>query len=150
MLCRVRALILAGWQELPTWCEQRPLREPELPSMPVSNEGVLVLHEVMSEEDLRGIKPLIIVRLQWLTPYCLLVQMVKHLPAIQETQVQPLGREDTLNKGMTTHSSILAWIISWTVELGRLQSMGSQKVGHDWVTNPHTLACQMRPWGEAK
>ena len=51
---------------------------------------------------------------------------VKNLSAMQDTQVWPLGREDSLEKGMATHSSILAWRISWTEELGRLQSMGLQ------------------------
>ena len=54
---------------------------------------------------------------------------------MQETQVQSLGWEDPLDKEMATHSSILAWRIPWTEEPGRLQSMGLQKVGHDWVTN---------------
>ena len=57
--------------------------------------------------------------------------MVKNLPAMQETLVQSLSREDPLEKGMATHSSILAWRISWTEEPGRLQSMGLQKVRHD-------------------
>ena len=52
--------------------------------------------------------------------------MVKSLPVMQETQVQSLGREDTLEKEMATHSSILAWRIPWTEEPGGLQSMGSQ------------------------
>ena len=52
-----------------------------------------------------------------------------------ETWVQPLGREDPLEKGMTTHSSILAWI-PWTEDPGTLQSVGSQRVEHDWATNP--------------
>ena len=56
---------------------------------------------------------------------------VKNLPAIQETQVQSLGWEDSLEKGMATHSSILAWRIPWTEEPGELQSMGSQRVGHN-------------------
>ena len=55
--------------------------------------------------------------------------MVKNQPTMQETQVLSLGWED-LEKGMTPHSSILAWEIPWTEEPGRLQSMGSQKVGH--------------------
>ena len=63
--------------------------------------------------------------------YSLVAQKVKNLPAMQETQVQSLGREDPLEKGMATHSSILAWRIPWTEETGRLQSMGSQKVRHD-------------------
>ena len=57
--------------------------------------------------------------------------MVKCRPAVQETQVQSLGWEDPLEKDMTTHSSILAWKISWTEEPGRLQSMGLQRVRHD-------------------
>ena len=66
------------------------------------------------------------------------VQTVKNLPAMQETWVPSLGQEDPLEKGMATHSSILAWRIPWTEELGRLQSMGSQRVVHDWATNTHT------------
>ena len=60
-----------------------------------------------------------------------MVHTVKNLPAMQETQVQPLGWEDPLEKGMAIHSSILAWRIPWTEEPGGLESMGSQKVGHD-------------------
>ena len=69
--------------------------------------------------------------LQWvLTKYAPLVaQTVKNLPAVQKTQVLSLGREDPLEKGMATHSSILAWRIPWTGEPGGLQSMGSQRVG---------------------
>ena len=59
-------------------------------------------------------------------------QMVKRLPTMQETRIQSLGREDPLEKEMTTHSSILAWKIPWTEEPGRLQSMESQRVGHDF------------------
>ena len=57
--------------------------------------------------------------------------MVKNLPAVWETQVRSLGWDDPLEKEMATHSSILAWRIPWTEEPGRLQSMGSQRVGHD-------------------
>ena len=57
--------------------------------------------------------------------------MVKHLPTMQETWVQSLGWEDLLEKEMATHSSILAWRIPWTEDPGGLQSMGSQRVGHD-------------------
>ena len=60
-----------------------------------------------------------------------MAQTVKRLPAMWETQVQSLGREDPLEKEMAAHSSILAWKIPWTKEPGRLQSMGSQRVGHD-------------------
>ena len=57
--------------------------------------------------------------------------MVKRLPAVLETRVQSLGREDTLEKEMATHSSTLAWKISWMEEPGRLQAMGLQRVGHN-------------------
>ena len=57
--------------------------------------------------------------------------MIKCLPTMQETQVQSLGREDPLEKEMATHSSTLAWKIPWMEETGRLQSMGSQRVGHN-------------------
>ena len=60
-----------------------------------------------------------------------MAQRVKNLPAMQESQVQSLGWEDPLVKGMATHSSILAWRIPWTKEPGELQSMGSQRVRHD-------------------
>ena len=61
----------------------------------------------------------------------LVAQTVKSLPAVQGTRVRSLGWEDPLEKAMATHSSILAWRIPWTEEPGRLQSMGSQRVGHD-------------------
>ena len=66
-------------------------------------------------------------------------QLVKNLPAMQETQVRSLGWEDSLEKERATHSSILAWRILWTEEPGRLQTMGSQRVGHDWETNTFTF-----------
>ena len=68
----------------------------------------------------------------------LVAQSVKNLPAVQETQVQFLGWEDPLEKEMATHSSILAWKISWTEEPDGLQSRGLQRVEHDWVTNTYT------------
>ena len=58
-------------------------------------------------------------------------QMVRHLPAMRETQVRSLGWEDPLEKEVATHSSILSWKIPWMEEPGGLQSMGSQRVGHD-------------------
>ena len=61
--------------------------------------------------------------------------MVKNLPAMQEIWVRSLSWKDPLEKGMATHSSILAWLIRWTEEPGGLQSMDSQRVGHKWVTN---------------
>ena len=60
-----------------------------------------------------------------------MAQTVKHLPEMQETWVQSLDREYPLEKEMATHSSTLAWKIPWTEEPGRLQSMGSQRVGHN-------------------
>ena len=77
--------------------------------------------------------------IQTIIPYFLTTvgSVVKNLPAkqkMQETQIQSLCREDPLEKEMPTHSSILAWEIPWTEELGRLQSMGSQKSQHDLAT----------------
>ena len=57
--------------------------------------------------------------------------MVKNLPMMWETQVQSLGQEDSLEKGMATHSTMLAWRILWTEKPGGLRSMGSQRVRHD-------------------
>ena len=65
----------------------------------------------------------------------LVAQLVRNLPAVQETQVWSLGREDPLEKGVATHSDTLAWRIPWTEEPGGLQSMGSQRVGHNCATN---------------
>ena len=65
----------------------------------------------------------------------LVAQAVKHLPAMWETCVWSLGQEDPLEKEMETHSRTLAWKIPWTEEPGRLQSMGSQGVGHNWDTS---------------
>ena len=71
-------------------------------------------------------------------PASLVAQTIKDLPVIQGTQVQSLGQEDPLEKGMATHSSILTWRIPWTEESGELQSVELQRVGHNWVTNTHT------------
>ena len=62
-------------------------------------------------------------------------QRLKHLPPMWETWIRSLGWEDPLEKEMVTHSSILAWRIPWTEKPGRLQSTGSQRVGHDWATS---------------
>ena len=85
----------------------------------------------------------------------LVAQTVKRLPTVPtmwETRVQSLGREDLLEKEMATHSSILAWKIPWMVAPGRLQSMRSQRVGHDWATSlTHSLivftASLVAQWG---
>ena len=76
----------------------------------------------------------------------LVVQMVKNPPAMQETQVQSLGQEDPLEKGMATHSSILAWRMPWTEEPGGLQSVGLQRVGHNWVTNTCVIDAVKIAW----
>ena len=70
-------------------------------------------------------------------PTNLVAQTVKHLPTRQEIWVWSLGGEDPLEKQMATHSSTLAWKIPWTEESGRLQSMGLQRVEHDWATSLH-------------
>ena len=66
----------------------------------------------------------------------MVAQLVKNPPAMQETQVRSLSGEDTLEKEMATHSSILAWKIPWTEEAGRVQSMGLQRVRHNIATKP--------------
>jgi len=68
------------------------------------------------------------ISVQWASP---VIHTVKNPPAVQETWVRSLGREDSLEKGMATHSSILAWRIPWTEESGGLQSMGPQRLEHD-------------------
>ena len=75
-------------------------------------------------------------------------QPVKSLPAMQETQVWSLGWEDTLQRRIATHSSILAWRIPWTEEPGCLQSMGLQRVRHNWVTKQQQWLMMLNifPW----
>ena len=66
---------------------------------------------------------------------CLVAQTLQNLPAMQEPCFWSMGQEDSLEKGMATHSSILDWRIPWTEEPGELQSMGSQRVGHNCEAN---------------
>ena len=75
-----------------------------------------------------------------------MAQRVKRLPAMQETWVQSLGREDPLEKEMATHSSVLAWRIPWMEEPGGLPSTGSQRVGQDQATNTFTRTYGGLPW----
>ena len=75
-----------------------------------------------------------------------LAQMVKRRPTMWEIRVQYLGWEDLLEKEMATHSSILAWKIPWMEEFGRLQSMGSQRVGNDWATSLHFTSSTTILW----
>ena len=69
----------------------------------------------------------------------MVAQMVRNMLAMMETQIWSLGQEDPLEKGMATHSSILVWRIPWTEEPGRLQSIGSQRVGQDLATEKQQL-----------
>ena len=80
----------------------------------------------------------------------LVAQMVKNLPATWETRVQSLGQEDPPEKGMATHSSILAWRIPWREEPGGLQSMGLQRVGHNRATSTTTLRWKTGPVGSSE
>ena len=80
----------------------------------------------------------------------LVAQRVKNLPAMTGTQVQSLGREDPLEKGMATHFSILAWRISWMENPGGLQFTGSQRVGHECVTNTDRRIFGVEGSGHAK
>ena len=73
----------------------------------------------------------------------LVAQRLKRLPTMWETWLQSLGREDPLEKEMATHSSTLAWKIPWTEECGRLQSMGSQRIRHDWATSLNIIILDM-------
>ena len=73
----------------------------------------------------------------------LVAQTVKRLSTMRETRVRFLGREDPLEKEMAIHSSIIAWKIPWTEEPGRLQSMGLQRVGHDWAASLPLSPCRL-------
>ena len=77
-------------------------------------------------------------------PLTLVAQMVKCLSAMWETRVQSLVWEDPLEKEMAIHSSTISWKIPWTEEPGREDSMGSQRVGHDWATSLHPLTQHLR------
>ena len=92
----------------------------------------------------QAIIPLRIDSIQCENRASLVAQMVKRLPAMRETRVQSLGWEDPLEKEMATHSSILAWKISW-MEPGRLQSMGSQRVRHQ-LTDFTSLHFKRKQW----
>ena len=83
----------------------------------------------------------------------LVAQIVKNLPAMQETWVRSLGQEDPLEKGMVTHSSILSWRTPRTKEPGELQSTGPQRVRHDWASNTFTFRgpqCTSQDWDPLK
>ena len=76
---------------------------------------------------------------EWWPMELLVAQTVKNFPAMQETRVRSLDQEDSLEKEMATHSSILTWEIPWAEEPGRLQSVGSQRVKHNGATNTHVV-----------
>ena len=119
--------ILLGFLLPWTWGISSQLFQQAQPLLLTLNEGYLL---TTTPPDLElGIGPL--------GTASLVAQMVKRLPAMRETQVRSLGWEDPLEKEMVTHSSTLAWKIPWTEEPGRLQSMGSQRVGHDRTTSLH-------------
>ena len=85
--------------------------------------------------------------LYWPIADSLVAQIVKNLLATQETWVRSLDWEDPVAKRRATHSSILAWRIPWTEESDGLQSMGSQRVGHDWATNTFTFNIEAKQDG---
>ena len=80
----------------------------------------------------------------------LVAQIVKCLSTMWETWVQSLGQEDPLEKEMTIHSNTIAWKIPWREEPGTIQSMGSQRIGHDWATSLHkqltTISSYLSHW----
>ena len=76
--------------------------------------------------------------------YTELSQMVKNQPAMQESWVRPLGGDNSLETGMATHSSILAWRTPQNEESGQLQSMGSPRVRHNWATNTFTVTTELQ------
>ena len=78
----------------------------------------------------------------------LVAEVVKNPPVMRETWIRSLGQEDPLEKEMATHSGILAWEISWTEESGKLESIESQRVRHDWATNTQIQAYCARGEGE--
>ena len=99
--------------------------------------SVMLVSAVQQSESVVYICISLLFWISFLFRVSLVVQMVKNLPAMQETWVQSLSQEDPLEKDMATLSIILAWRIQWTEKPGRLQTMGSQRVRHDWATNTH-------------
>ena len=100
----------------------------------ILQSGTVFLKPKCAIDPLRGVGRRDFLKMQ-IPGVSLVARLVKNLPALQETWVRSLGREDTLEKRMATHSSTLAWRIPWTEESGRLQSLGLRRVGHDCVTS---------------
>ena len=129
--------LLISWQQSPSALILEPKK---IKSETVSSFPPSICHEVIGAD--------VMIFVFWMIYWCLythththigaslVAQMVKNLPTMQETWV--LSLEDPLEKKIATHSCILAWRIPWTEEPGRLQSMESQRVGHNWETNTHT------------
>ena len=92
--------------------------------------GEMIANGVANDSTNKGLITKIYKQLMWFNQDFPVAQMVNNLPAIQETRVQSLGREDALEEVMATHSSILVWRIPWTEETGMLQSMESLRVGY--------------------
>ena len=114
-----------GGMRLLSWCGQRPLMSWSRPQRwGPGSVGISQICLSLATVSQRS---------------SLVAQTVKSLLAVQETRVRSLGWEDPMEKEMATHSSILAWKIPWMEEFGRLQSMGSQRVRHDWATSLFTL-----------
>ena len=135
-----------GWEDSPVGGHGNPLQYPwlENPHGQRSLAGCSpwshrVGHDWATKHRIGLVCILLIYNLAWVwaSP---VTQMVKNLPAMWETRVQSPGWEDPLEKGMTTHSNILAWGIPWIEEPGGLQSMGCQRVGHNWATNASGLS----------
>ena len=120
-------MCLCEWMTRPVQCEWEAL----LCGSPVTLHGSW-------QKPCHGFIP----TCQWTSP----VQTVKRLPAVRETRVQSLGQEDFPQKEMAPHSSTLAWKIPWMEEPGRPQSMGSQRVGHDWATSLSFFLSLSRRW----
>ena len=138
-------------------CKESPCHEEDLGSIPESGKSPQEGRELFGQRSLSGYSPWGEKKLdttEWLTHththtitlqpklqgYTLVAQTVKRLPTIQETQVQSLGWEGLLENEIATHSSILAWKMLWMEEPGRLKSMESQRVGHNWdFTFTHAL-----------
>ncbi len=108
---------------------------------------IIVIIIIIITELLWELLPLSPNRLVCSTLGSLVAQIVKNLPATQETQIRSLGQKDPLEKEMATHSSILAWEIPWTEEPGGLQSMGSQRAGCN-VATVHTQILVQSWWPE--